>query len=156
VKTAALREDDSSGGGGSSGVAETAGQEETAVLRFAHPPNSHPLAQFDEWFNLDIDDDGEKKELINQLHKILKPFMIRRLKADVEKALLPKTETILFCGMSKMQKKLYKEILLRDIDTVQGTGGGGQGKTAVLNIVMQLRKCAGHPYLFPGQVSRTR
>ena len=32
---------------------------------------------------------------------------------------------------------------------------GQQGRTAVLNIVMQLRKCAGHPYLFPGQEDRT-
>ena len=81
--------------------------------------------------------------------------MLRRLKADVEKSLPPKHETILYTGMSKMQKKLYKEILLRDIDTVQGTSGGGQGRTAVLNIVMQLRKCAGHPYLFPGQEDRS-
>ena len=82
--------------------------------------------------------------------------MLRRLKADVEKSLPPKHETILFTGMSSMQKKLYKEILLRDIDVVQGSEGkGNNGRTAVLNIVMQLRKCAGHPYLFPGQEDRT-
>jgi len=126
-----------------------------ALLNFLVPDVFSSADQFDEWFNLDIDDAGEKKALIEQLHKILKPFMIRRLKVDVEKSLPPKHETILYCGMSKMQKKLYKEILLRDIDVVQGTSGGGQGKTAVLNIVMQLRKCAGHPYLFPGQEDRT-
>ena len=66
--------------------------------------------QFDEWFNLDIEDGESKKELIGQLHKILRPFMLRRLKADVEKSLPPKHETILFTGMSAMQKKLYKEV----------------------------------------------
>lgn len=111
--------------------------------------------QFDEWFNLDIEDTDEKNKLISQLHKILRPFMLRRLKADVEKDLPPKHETILFTGMSAMQKKLYKDILLRDIDVVQGSAGGSGTRTAILNIVMQLRKCAGHPYLFPGVEDRS-
>ena len=83
--------------------------------------------------------------------------MLRRLKADVEKTLPPKHETILFTGMSAMQKKLYKEILMRDIDILQGTSGtqASGGRTAVLNIVMQLRKAAGHPYLFPGLEDRS-
>lgn len=103
-------------------------------------------------FNLDIDDDDEKNRLISQLHKILRPFMLRRLKKEVEKNLPPKHETILFTGMSAMQKKLYRDILIRDIDAIQGTSGS---RTAILNIVMQLRKCAGHPYLFPGVEDRT-
>jgi SWI/SNF-related matrix-associated actin-dependent regulator of chromatin subfamily A member 5 len=78
--------------------------------------------------------------------------MLRRLKVDVEKSLPPKHETILFTGMSAMQKKLYRDILIRDIDAIQGTSGS---RTAILNIVMQLRKCAGHPYLFPGVEDRT-
>ena len=67
--------------------------------------------------------------------------MLRRLKADVEKSLPPKHETILFTGMSAMQKKLYRDILIRDIDAIQGKNAGS--RTAILNIVMQLRKCAG-------------
>lgn len=109
-----------------------------------------------QWFNLDIDDAAEKNKLISQLHKILRPFMLRRLKADVEKSLPPKSETILFTGMSALQKRLYKDILLRDIDTLTGRGSAGGGsRTAVLNIVMQLRKCAAHPYLFPGVEDRS-
>jgi SWI/SNF-related matrix-associated actin-dependent regulator of chromatin subfamily A member 5 len=110
--------------------------------------------QFDEWFNLDIEDADEKNKLIMQLHKILRPFMLRRLKADVEKNLPPKHETILFTGMSALQKKLYRDILLRDFDAIQGHGSSGS-RSALLNIVMQLRKCAGHPYLFPGVEDRT-
>jgi SWI/SNF-related matrix-associated actin-dependent regulator of chromatin subfamily A member 5 len=78
--------------------------------------------------------------------------MLRRLKVDVEKSLPPKHETILYTGMSAVQKKLYKEILMRDIEMLKGGSGS---HTAVLNIVMQLRKCAGHPYLFPGVEDRT-
>uniref|UniRef100_A0A7S4ACA6 Chromatin-remodeling complex ATPase chain n=1 Tax=Pseudo-nitzschia australis TaxID=44445 RepID=A0A7S4ACA6_9STRA len=123
-----------------------------ALLNFLVPDVFANSEQFDEWFNLDIDDDDEKNRLISQLHKILRPFMLRRLKKEVEKSLPPKHETILFTGMSAMQKKLYRDILIRDIDSIQGTSGS---RTAILNIVMQLRKCAGHPYLFPGVEDRT-
>jgi SWI/SNF-related matrix-associated actin-dependent regulator of chromatin subfamily A member 5 len=108
--------------------------------------------------------------------------MLRRLKADVEKSLPAKHETILFTGMSTMQKQLYRDILMvsefafdyvsllalrtiahtnnrrssrllqRDLDALQGASGS---RTAILNIVMQLRKCAGHPYLFPGVEDRS-
>lgn len=91
--------------------------------------------QFDEWFDLDIDDEEAKKNMISQLHKILRPFMLRRLKADVAKGLPPKTETILMVGMSKMQKKLYKDLLMRDLDQITGKVTG-KNHTAVLNIVV--------------------
>ncbi len=125
------------------------------MLNFLVPDVFASAEQFDDWFNLDIDDADEKNKLISQLHKILRPFMLRRLKADVEKSLPPKHETILYTGMSAMQKKLYKDILLRDIDVLQGGSNGGSSQTAILNIVMQLRKCAGHPYLFPGVEDRS-
>ena len=116
-----------------------------ALLNFLVPDVFANSEQFDEWFNLDIDDDAEKNRLISQLHKILRPFMLRRLKADVEKSLPPKHETILFTGMSAMQKKLYRDILIRDIDAIQGKKNTGN-RTAILNIVMQLRKCAGESF----------
>ena len=52
-----------------------------------------------------------------------------------------------------LQKELYRNILLRDFNALQGGSGGS--RTAILNIVMQLRKCAGHPYLFPGVEDRS-
>jgi SWI/SNF-related matrix-associated actin-dependent regulator of chromatin subfamily A member 5 len=122
-----------------------------ALLNFLLPDIFSSAEQFDEWFDLEIDDEEAKKNIIQQLHKILRPFMLRRLKADVAKGLPPKTETILMVGMSKVQKQLYKQLLLRDIDSISGKGS----RTAVLNIVMQLRKCCGHPYLFEGVEDRT-
>ena len=124
-----------------------------ALLNFLLPDIFSSSEQFDEWFNLEIDDEDSKKNMISQLHKILRPFMLRRLKADVAKGLPPKTETIVMVGMSKMQKQLYKKLLLRDLDAF--TGSQAKNRTAVLNIVMQLRKCCGHPYLFEGVEDRT-
>jgi SWI/SNF-related matrix-associated actin-dependent regulator of chromatin subfamily A member 5 len=124
-----------------------------ALLNFLLPDIFSSSEQFDEWFNLDIDDADAKQEMISQLHKVLRPFMLRRLKADVAKGLPPKTETLIMVGMSKMQKQLYKKLLLRDIESI--TAGSNGNRTAILNIVMQLRKCCGHPYLFEGVEDRT-
>jgi SNF2 family DNA or RNA helicase len=55
----------------------------------------------------------------------------------VERTLPPKHETILFIGMSTLQKKLYRDILQRDIEAIRGTSGS---RTAILNIVMQVRQ----------------
>jgi len=126
-----------------------------ALLNFLLPDIFSSAEQFDEWFDLEIDDEEAKKNMIQQLHKILRPFMIRRLKSDVAKGLPPKTETLVMVGMSKMQKQLYKKLLLRDIDSITGGTSGSKNKTAILNIVMQLRKCCGHPYLFEGVEDRT-
>lgn len=125
-----------------------------ALLNYLLPDIFSSSEQFDEWFDLEVDDEEAKRTMISQLHKILRPFMLRRLKADVAKGLPPKTETILMVGMSSMQKKLYKKLLLRDLDSITGKVSG-KNRMAVLNIVMQLRKCCGHPYLFEGVEDRT-
>ena len=43
--------------------------------------------------------------------QVVRPFLLRRLKSDVEKGLPPKKETILKIGMSEMQKKYYAALL---------------------------------------------
>ena len=80
--------------------------------------------------------------------------MIRRLKADVEKDLPPKTETILFTSLAPIQRDVYKQCLLREISTVQGSAAQ-KARGPLLNLVMQLRKCCNHPYLFPHVEDRT-
>lgn len=126
-----------------------------ALLNFLLPDIFSSSEQFDEWFDLEIDDEEAKKAMITQLHKVLRPFMLRRLKSEVAKGLPPKSETIIMVGMSKMQKQLYKKLLLRDIDSIVGNNNSGKNRTAMLNIVMQLRKCCGHPYLFEGVEDRS-
>jgi SNF2 family DNA or RNA helicase len=54
------------------------------------------------------------------LLQVLRPFLLRRLKSDVEKGLPPKKETILKMGMTEMQKKFYAALLQKDIEAVNG------------------------------------
>ena len=65
------------------------------------------INQFKDWFNLDINKNKYKNNLIRQLYKILLPFIQQQLKANLEQTLLPINETILYMGMSKMQKRMY-------------------------------------------------
>ncbi|KAK7746356.1 chromatin remodeling complex Adenosinetriphosphatase [Cytospora paraplurivora] len=118
-----------------------------ALLNFLLPDVFGDSEAFDEWFSGQSQD---QDTVVQQLHRVLRPFLLRRVKADVEKSLLPKKEVNLYVGMSEMQVKWYQKILEKDIDAVNGAGGKRESKTRLLNIVMQLRKCCNHPYLFEG------
>uniref|UniRef100_A0A8C1JB27 SWI/SNF related, matrix associated, actin dependent regulator of chromatin, subfamily a, member 5 n=1 Tax=Cyprinus carpio TaxID=7962 RepID=A0A8C1JB27_CYPCA len=80
--------------------------------------------------------------------QVLRPFLLRRIKADVEKSLLPKKEIKMYIGLSKMQREWYTKILMKDIDILNSAGK--MDKMRLLNVLMQLRKCCNHPYLFDG------
>ncbi|KAF8456437.1 SNF2 family N-terminal domain-containing protein [Kalaharituber pfeilii] len=118
-----------------------------ALLNFLLPDVFGDSTAFDQWFEKQ---GGDQDMVVKQLHKVLRPFLLRRVKSDVEKSLLPKKELNLYIGMSEMQVKWYQKILEKDIDAVNGAGGKRESKTRLLNIVMQLRKCCNHPYLFEG------
>ncbi|CEH18287.1 chromatin remodelling complex atpase chain isw1 [Ceraceosorus bombacis] len=119
-----------------------------SLLNFLLPDVFSNSEDFESWFK-DKGDEAQD-QVVQQLHKVLRPFLLRRVKADVEKSLLPKKEINIFVGLTDMQRKWYKSILEKDIDAVNGAGGKKEGKTRLLNIVMQLRKCCNHPYLFDG------
>ena len=119
-----------------------------ALLNFLLPDVFASAERFDELFNLQSSDRDKTQMLVEQLHRLLRPFMIRRLKADVEKDLPRKTETILFTSLAPIQRDVYKQCLLREISTVQGSAAQ-KARGPLLNLVMQLRKCCNHPYLFP-------
>lgn len=73
--------------------------------------------------------------------------MLRRVKKDVEKSLPNKIEQILRVEMSAMQRRYYKWILQRNFDELN-KGVLGSGKSTLSNIIMELKKCCNHPYLF--------
>uniref|UniRef100_A0A3P9H0N8 Chromodomain helicase DNA binding protein 1-like n=1 Tax=Oryzias latipes TaxID=8090 RepID=A0A3P9H0N8_ORYLA len=82
-----------------------------------------------------------------ELQSVLEPFLLRRIKSEVAVDLPKKTELVVYHGMSALQKKYYKAILMKDLDAF----GNEQGsKNRLLNILMNLRKCVDHPYLFDG------
>ncbi|KAM6169120.1 chromodomain-helicase-DNA-binding protein 1-like isoform 3-T3 [Erethizon dorsatum] len=83
----------------------------------------------------------------NELHRLLQPFLLRRVKAEVATELPKKTEVVIYHGMSALQKKYYKAILMKDLDAFENEMAK---KVKLQNILSQLRKCVDHPYLFDG------
>ena len=85
------------------------------------------------------------EEVVKRLHKILRPFLLRRLKKDVEKQLPQKHEHIVMCKLSKRQRFLYEEFMnLTKTKETLATGNF----LSVINVLMQLRKVCNHPNLF--------
>lgn len=91
--------------------------------------------------------DINKEEQVKKLHDMLGPHMLRRMKADVLKNMPTKSEFIVRVELSQMQKKYYKYILTKNFEALNPKGGGQQ--MSLLNIMMDLKKCCNHPYLFP-------
>ncbi|KAF4533362.1 hypothetical protein B566_EDAN002760 [Ephemera danica] len=117
-----------------------------SLLNFLLPDVFNSSDDFDSWFNTNnfLGDNT----LVERLHGVLRPFLLRRLKSDVEKKLAPKKEVKVYVGLSKMQREWYTKVLMKDIDIVNGAGK--IEKMRLQNILMQLRKCCNHPYLFDG------
>ena len=126
-----------------------------ALLNFLMPDVFSSAEEFDSWF--DLTDKQVEQEVIGQLHKVLKPFLLRRVKADVESSIPPKKEMIVYTHLSPMQRDQYKNILKRDMDALYQSSGAAlqQNKSRLMNLVMQLRKCCNHPYLFEGVEDKT-
>ncbi|KAJ3762451.1 SNF2 family N-terminal domain-containing protein [Lentinula raphanica] len=111
------------------------------------------LKEFGEWFSNPLEKaiemgnvhDDETKQRVSKLHTVLRPYLLRRLKRDVEKELPNKYEHLVLCSLSKRQRFLYDEFMAR-AHTRDALQSGVYQKIA--NILMQLRKVCNHPDLF--------
>jgi ATP-dependent DNA helicase len=92
-----------------------------SLLHFLMPTIFDKLESFESWFDFsalnqrngyeDILSEERKTNLVTSLHAILKPFLLRRIKTDVETSLPKKREYILYAPLTATQRELYKEIL---------------------------------------------
>ena len=92
----------------------------------------------------ELSNTNEKKGYA-KLHKVLEPFILRRVKKDVEKDLPAKVEQILRVDMSRLQKQYYKFILTKNYDAL--TKGNKGSTVSFVNVVVELKKCCNHGYL---------
>ena len=90
-----------------------------------------------------LDDEG--REQVQKLHHVLRPRLLRRLKADVEKQMPGKYEHVIYCKLSKRQRYLYDGFLSRS-QTRETLARGNY--LSIINCLMQLRKVCNHPDLF--------
>jgi SNF2 family DNA or RNA helicase len=91
--------------------------------------------------------DLSSSEQIDKLHKMLKPFLLRRMKEDVESSIPPLQETIIDIELTTIQKTIYRALYERNKNILSKSFSGGNFTTSLNNLEMQLRKCCNHPFL---------
>ncbi|EFC46901.1 predicted protein [Naegleria gruberi] len=142
-----------------------------ALLYFCAPTYfDHLFETFDSWFpqqcflskstlkksiseSVDIEEDIDENvedvdadSVRNNFQIVLKPFLLRRTKNQVLKNdLPPKEEHIIYTRLTTLQKKFYKGFLMADRNAI-----GKKNSRGLSNVLMSLRKCCDHPYMFEG------
>ena len=138
-----------------------------ALLHFIMPTLFDSHEEFAEWFSKDIESQVENKGTIDEkhlsrLHMILKPFILRRIKKDVENELSEKIEILIKCGLTQRQELLYQAIKnkisieeLVQSSNSASTTSSSVSTSSLMNLVMQFRKVSNHPDLFERRDIRT-
>ena len=125
-----------------------------ALLHFIMPKLFDNHEQFQEWFSKDIEasslNQGEINKIqLKRLHAVLKPFMLRRLKMDVEQEIAPKTEVVIACEMTYRQRVLYQRIRSKiNPKDLNQLSAQKEKMENLMNLVMHMRKVCNHPDLF--------
>ncbi|CCE63928.1 hypothetical protein TPHA_0G00920 [Tetrapisispora phaffii CBS 4417] len=133
-------------------------QELWALLHFIMPSLFDSHDEFNDWFSKDIESHAEANTQLNQqqlrrLHMILKPFMLRRVKKNVQSELGEKIEIDVMCDLTQRQAKLYqilKSQMSSSYNAIENAAGAEESGSDqnMINAVMQFRKVCNHPDLF--------
>uniref|UniRef100_A0A0X3PL66 Chromatin-remodeling ATPase INO80 n=1 Tax=Schistocephalus solidus TaxID=70667 RepID=A0A0X3PL66_SCHSO len=145
-----------------------------ALLHFIMPTLFDSHDEFADWFSKDIESQAASggggdstttsgtspalmdENQLSRLRLILKPFMLRRIKTEVEHEISDKTEVLIYCTLTSRQKVLYNrlksKICIEDLNDGPGSFGSraaaNEATARLMNLVMQLRKVCNHPDLF--------
>ena len=150
-------------------------QELFALLNFLLPKVFDKASQenFETGFTLSNSQIEIDKEKLSLVHYLCRPFVLRRLKTEVEQKLPPKLETLVNCPLSDMQRFWIQRLLLKDATLFEETVANNSSRNSkkchespetsethnenddpnrwkrLQSLLAQLRKAANHPYLFP-------
>ncbi|KAJ4799125.1 Helicase SWR1 [Rhynchospora pubera] len=124
-----------------------------SLMHFLMPHVFQSHQEFKDWFCNPISGmvEGQEKvnkEVIDRLHNVLRPFILRRLKRDVEKQLPKKHEHVIYCRLSRRQRNLYEDFIASSETQATLASANFFG---MISVIMQLRKVCNHPDLFEGR-----
>jgi SNF2 family DNA or RNA helicase len=115
------------------------------LLNFIDPEGFDDIGSF-----LDQYGDLKTKESIDELHEEIRPYILRRLKEDVETSVPPKEETIIEVELTADQKKYYRALYEKNVKFLYKGKTSAVDGPSLLNLAMQLRKCCNHLFLLNG------
>lgn len=124
-----------------------------SLMHFLMPHIFQSHQEFKDWFCNPISgmvegQDAVNKEVVDRLHNVLRPFLLRRLKKDVEKQLPKKYEHVIYCRLSRRQRNLYEDFIASSETQATLASSNFFG---MISVIMQLRKVCNHPDLFEGR-----
>nr|XP_030121867.3 chromodomain-helicase-DNA-binding protein 1-like isoform X3 [Taeniopygia guttata] len=102
----------------------------------------------------------KESEPAKELHSLLQPFLLRRVKSEVAAELPKKVEVVLYHGMSALQKKYYKAILTKDLGVEPEPFEIGDhiveasGKMCLLDKLLSFLYAGGHRVLLFSQMTQ--
>ncbi|XWS65227.1 hypothetical protein CRYUN_Cryun05aG0074200 [Craigia yunnanensis] len=124
-----------------------------SLMHFLMPHVFQSHQEFKDWFSNPISGmiEGQErvnKEVVDRLHDVFRPFILRRLKKDVEKQLPMKQEHAIYCRLSRRQRNLYEDFIVSSETQATLASANFFG---MISVIMQLRKVCNHPDLFEGR-----
>ncbi|KAI4319598.1 hypothetical protein MLD38_033179 [Melastoma candidum] len=124
-----------------------------SLMHFLMPHIFQSHQEFKDWFCNPISgmvegQENVNREVIDRLHNVLRPFLLRRLKRDVEKQLPMKHEHVIYCRLSRRQRNLYEDFIASSDTQATLASANFFG---MISVIMQLRKVCNHPDLFEGR-----
>ncbi|PPE02180.1 hypothetical protein GOBAR_DD00778 [Gossypium barbadense] len=130
-----------------------------SLLNFILPDIFQSHEEFESWFDFSGKSNGEvskeemeekrRAQVVAKLHAILRPFLLRRMKSDVEQMLPRKKEIILYASLTEYQRNFQDHLLNKTLEShLRDRGDSGCGMKGKLNnLMIQLRKNCNHPDL---------
>jgi len=129
-----------------------------SLLKFVDPQRFADREKFEKVFG-----NISTAKHVDALHAVLKPYLLRRLKTDVEQKLPPRVETLVECELAPLQKKCYRALFERNFSFLSSASGADDATIAMKeeengenalsmfrNVMMEVRKCCQHPFLLDG------
>jgi superfamily II DNA or RNA helicase len=92
----------------------------------------------------------QSKERVDELHEQIRPYILRRLKEDVEKSVPPKEETLIEVELTVVQKQYYRALYEKNVKFLHKNNKKALDGPSLNNLAMQLRKCCNHVFLLNG------
>lgn len=115
------------------------------LLNVIDPENFNAVDVFLEKYG-----DIKSKARIDELHESIRPYILRRLKEDVEKSVPPKEETLIEVELTVLQKQYYRALYEKNVQFLHRNKKKALDGPSISNLAMQLRKCCNHPFLLRG------
>ncbi len=122
-------------------------------LHFLNPGLLGSRREFEESFAARIRDGDSERAAA--LRRRVAPFILRRMKRDVERDLPPKTEVVLECELSEQERQIYNGVMAASRSEVMEHLESSRDLLSVLEVLLRLRQACCHPALVPGQSAPT-